>query len=758
MQDQPSELRTPRMRLTVLCPIMTEWNAVLYVLLSFWAVGASAQAPYSISGRTFAEGIADGTSPFSGSGYYIFLPATSGSSYQVIGIHNVENSGGTYSYAAASPAAERVNLSDSAAGSLIGDLLFSGPSAGTLHLTATTGSAYQNGEFEMFSGQVPSSIAGKSFLCTVDDGLDPFAQDGSFVLTMVASGNTYRITGDGIADSSGTYSYAKVNATTAKIQLSDSVVGRSTVYAAFSDPIGGGFGVIAPATGGFQTGHFVVLDTTKPAVSIVSPRAGGRITNGLVNIQGIASDDIQVVGVWYQLNYGGWRLATGTTEWTATAALRPGTYNVRVYAEDKSGNISTPVSENFVYVQTEPITVQVNGAGTVTPNYNGDLLEIGRSYTITATPGAGYVMSNWTGNVSAATPKLTFVMQSNMVLQANFVPNPFLSVNGAYNGLFYDTNEVAPRSAGYFTAATTRKGAFSARVQLAGRRYSLSGQFDLAGQAEGTIPRPGTSPLHLELQLDLHGGDRLSGRVSDGSWSADLVADRATFNSIGNPAPQAGKYTLVIPTDDSVTNCPAGDGFGAVTVDGAGQVRLRGALADGVKLTQSTGLSRHGQWPFYASLYGGHGLALSWITFTNQTATDFEGALHQIKPALATTRLYPGGFAMETTALGSRYVSPGTTNRVLDFTNGLVAFDGGNLLEPFTNRVTLSANNKITNLDTNELTLAITLSSGLLKGSATDPASGKAIVFKGAVLQRQNYGAGYFLGTNQNGRVFFGPP
>jgi len=29
--------------------------------------------------------------------------------------------------------------------------------------------------------------------------------------------------------------------------------------------------------------------------------------------------------------------------------------------------------------------------------------------------------------------------------------------------------------------------------------------------------------------------------------------------------------------------------------------------------------------------------------------------------------------------------------------------------------------------------------------------------FKGAVLQRQNLGSGFFLGTNQSGRVYLGP-
>ena len=36
-------------------------------------------------------------------------------------------------------------------------------------------------------------------------------------------------------------------------------------------------------------------------------------------------------------------------------------------------------------------------------------------------------------------------MQPDLVLQANFVTNPFSPVAGTYQGLFYDTNNVAQR-------------------------------------------------------------------------------------------------------------------------------------------------------------------------------------------------------------------------------------------------------------------------------------------------------------------------
>ena len=76
------------------------------------------------------------------------------------------------------------------------------------------------------------------------------------------------------------------------------------------------------------------------------------------------------------------------------------------------------------------------GNGNVSPNYSNALLEIGHPYTITAIPSKGFVFSNWVGTVLgngvflSNTPRLSFMMQSNLVLQANFVPNPFIPVRG----------------------------------------------------------------------------------------------------------------------------------------------------------------------------------------------------------------------------------------------------------------------------------------------------------------------------------------
>ena len=389
------------------------------------------------------------------------------------------------------------------------------------------------------------------------------------------------------------------------------------------------------------------------------------------------------------------------------------------------------------------------------PNLTGKPLQVGKTYSMTAEPGRGYVFSNWLGSIAASTPKLTFVMLTNTALQVNFIANPFTPVTGTYKGLFYDTNGVTLQSSGFFSAKTTSRGSFSANLQLAGKSYSLSGPFSITGWASNFVARSGLKPLTVLLQLDLNGGNELTGRVSDGTWAAELFANRSVFNSKTNPAPQAGKYTLRIPGGDDSSAQPGGDGFGVVTVGSSGNVTFTGTLGDGTKVAQTTVVSQEGLWPFYASLYSGNGLILGWLTFTNEASDDIRGSVGWIKLAQPARTFYRIGFTNETEAIGSKYAfTKGIP--VLDFSTGQVWLAYGNLPESFTNRIVFGTN-KVTNLSSNKLSLTLTTSSGLFKGSVVNPATGKAIPINGAVLQKQNFGSGCFLGTNQSGRVYFGP-
>ncbi len=322
----------------------------------------------------------------------------------------------------------------------------------------------------------------------------------------------------------------------------------------------------------------------------------------------------------------------------------------------------------------------------------------------------------------------------------------FALAKGTYNGLFYETNGVNAASSGYFTASTTERATYSGRISLAGATYSLAGAFDHLGNASKTIARPAGS-LRLELQLDLAGGDQIHGHVSSGNWSAELLADRLVFNKSKNPASSyAGNYTIFVPGTER-----AGSGFGSVKVDAGGALQWSATLADGSKVTQKSALSRQGIWPLYASLYGGTGVALSWIQFDRaREASDLEGQFIWIKPNLALAKYYPSGFTNDVAAVGSRYTRPASGSREL-------IFDGGGLSQPFTNAITLGPSGRLTSFTGPRLSLSITASSGLFKGSTLNPDSGLPLLFQGALFEKGNSGAGFFLVPERSGRVYLNP-
>ncbi len=507
-----------------------------------------------------------------------------------------------------------------------------------------------------------------------------------------------------------------------------------------------------------------------PSLTITTPVSGQRVSNNVVTLAGTTSGNISVTNVFYSLNGSDWDAtasANNWTNWTAQVFLTPGLNMIRAYALDAIGNTSTIHNVTNIYVVSDIPIVQTNGSGSITPNLNSKLLELGTAHVITAAPFPGNIFTGWTGSITTNNPKLTFLMQSNLVLTANFIANPFIPVRGSYNGLFAESNGVQQYSSGSFSATVTTPtstsvGKFSAKTRTGLSINSFSGAFDLSGHAHSVLKSYGTNRLSLDLQLDFgSGADRLSGTLSSANWTSDIEAKRAIFGPT-NPCPHAGKYTLVFPGNNRAPDigsdpaAPQGDSFGTLTVSRNGVITFLGSLADNTPITLSVPISNNGEWPLYVSLNSGNGSIESWIAVTNAPDLELTGLTSWIKPANALSKYYPLGFTNETVALGSIYY-PATTNRAIALTNGTVLFGGNGFISPFTNDVFLSATNRVFNLSSNKLTVIIANVNGTFGGLATPPGSTANRAYKGVLLQNQNLGRGYSLGTNQSGPVFLSP-
>jgi len=323
----------------------------------------------------------------------------------------------------------------------------------------------------------------------------------------------------------------------------------------------------------------------------------------------------------------------------------------------------------------------------------------------------------------------------------------FSDVKGTYNGLIFDSTGVTVGNSGYITITTTAKGtqgSFSAKLQMGGRKYSVSGPFNATGAFSGKV---GAWTIHL--QIDLYGADRITGDISDGNWTATLQANRSGFSKT-KPTTLAGSYTMVIqPTDETM-----GNGIGTLKVDASGNIKWSLVLPDGTKLSESTTLAKNGAWPLYSDPYRSGGVVIGWMKFGATANDGFEGQCVWAKPNGASA-IYPHGLSKGINVTGSFYKAPPYFRT---FGNSKVIFDGGGLTSPITNSVTWGMDNRITSQSGKSFKLSVNPSTGLFQGTmSVSPGKGGTLPFQGVLFEKNNIGLGFFLGSGQSGTVSFAP-
>jgi hypothetical protein len=260
-----------------------------------------------------------------------------------------------------------------------------------------------------------------------------------------------------------------------------------------------------------------------------------------------------------------------------------------------------------------------------------------------------------------------------------------------------------------------------------------------------TISRSASGKPALNLALTLNSaGRQITGTISTTNWTAELVAPHSAPGGS-----HVGKYTMLLPGGDNASVSPSGHGFASLTVPAGGVIAAAGAMADGTVIGSRVQISQDGQWPFYAPLYGGKGMMLGRLNFTGDAPA---GILTWIKKGGA-GGLYPNGFTNEMELLGSRYTAPSPGIRILNMTNGSITLADGNLSQPITNLFLLTNNTIRAMAITNGWTMKLSLTKGTFTGGFNHPAMGTNAPFAGALLQEQNFGGGYFLGTNQSGSL-----
>jgi hypothetical protein len=181
-------------------------------------------------------------------------------------------------------------------------------------------------------------------------------------------------------------------------------------------------------------------------------------------------------------------------------------------------------------------------------------------------------------------------------------------------------------------------------------------------------------------------------------------------------------------------------------------VKLTGVLADGKAVTQTSALSKSGQWPLYANPYSGLGSVAGWLQFTNRETSSIEGSSIWIKQPTKSGYLVTGlTNALET--IGSTYNAK--ARPVLNLGAPQASFWGAGFETPWTVWATAANTNGLAYSGTNSLKLTVTPASGLISGTITAPSIKKPLTIKGVVLQQAGSAAGFFQTTNQSGRFEF---
>ncbi|MCX6856166.1 MAG: choice-of-anchor D domain-containing protein [Verrucomicrobia bacterium] len=559
-------------------------------------------------------------------------------------------------------------------------------------------------------------------------------------------------------------------------------------------------------------------DITLPAITLTTPALNALVgvnTGGSMNLIGTATDGKGVRQVEYRFVTSGgppgaFTLATlgtpggNSTSFTAPITPVTGTNTVEVKVTDYKGNIRS-LARTFKV--TRPLQVILAGTGTVSTGLAGtSFREVGKPFTITATPGMGHVFDGWLASNTAGTgitplmlelPKLTFTFTEGLVLTAKFIPNPFTtSLVGTFNGLALPSGATTPGVANVGLLSNLvldTKGSFTSSLKIDGVSLSTPGFFDNAGVARFSVTtrattlffkRTGKPDIELALNLNMTpGSGKLSGTVTQKIGAAvqavsNIDADRAHYSTANKlHANLAGvttkPYTLVFPAKTQspvkpLNLYPQGDGYATMTVNVNGTVSLTGRLADDTPIIASAPLSKLNLWPLFAQLYTLKGsiAGMAALSDANGTTEDVIGTnLQWFRPALTGVQYYPAGWpgGITVDVNGARYVVPPASSATSVFPglgavntttgNATLTFTGGLLTSSVTKDFNISATNVISKLGS-----PVDATYGLLLIPATGVIGGAVTTFfthsdltkppyKGVVIQKgsKQGGCGFFL-------------
>ena len=412
------------------------------------------------------------------------------------------------------------------------------------------------------------------------------------------------------------------------------------------------------------------------------------------------------------------------------------------------GRVALNVLANDVDPDGNPLTI-----ASVTQGAFGNVT-IAPDQTLSYTPGSAFAGADIFTYAARDPYGLTSTARVTLL--------PFAAGKGSFDGLISDAPDepdaeptVTSEGAGYLKIMLTGAGGFSGMLNYGGFTRIVRGAFDAHGgftasfqrEVDGDIQTV-TLALHLDLTNELQ---PLTGTITDGNAISNIAGGRTRYAAATFPAPQAGRYTVLLQPDESSFGA-AGIGYALMSVKPGGAVSLAGKLGSGKTFSFGSHVISDGTFPFFFSIPAGKGLPAGSIFGT--VKFDESDLLGDCSADLRWFDPDPEDGSLTESAprlLGCRYISPPRGVRILQIadTRHNATMDLGGLYQE---TLTITAANKaIVEAGGDEaLTLTINPAAGtFLAGFLEDPSeTQRRRAVNGVFLRKANIGGGLYLGVD----------
>jgi hypothetical protein len=442
-----------------------------------------------------------------------------------------------------------------------------------------------------------------------------------------------------------------------------------------------------------------------------------------------------------------YRLVAANTSGTTASAI----LSVSTLSDTGTGTpISSPVAANDIaYTKKgEPCLIDVLANDFGTPQSSLHIISVG-------TPSFGTALVTQSGAV-IYTPNSTFAGSDSFTYTMGdstggtstatvVILNTYAWAGGIYNSLVGSGTSSFSQS-GSVTLDVSRAGTLTGKLCLGNHAYPLAAS--LYFETAVITIADGTAPITLRVTLD-PATQTVTGTVSRAGWksSSTFETSRVPYTRV-NPAPQAGRYTLLLsPSQTGTTG--QGYGFATMQISPTGLVTITGRTGMGAPFTSSGYVNANAMFPLYAVAQTPQlNSVRGWVQFRNLAGlSDCDG--------LAAWTQASSGTSCQISLIGSRYIAPAAGGLILPFSagknNSTLEFGQGNTSIASV-PVTLSAT-QISSTSGRLSKLLLNRQTGAYSGYLS--ISGSAGCFYGVAFQRQAMGAGVLLNRKCDGWVLF---